>query len=158
MEVEVGQLVARGDVFARVSDPIRLKAALKIPETLVNEVAIGQRAVIDTRNGLISGRVSRFDPAAVEGTVLVDLELLDDLPGGARPDLSVDGTIELERLEGVLHVGRPIHAREGGAIGLSRVDADGTYATRVQVGSVSLSTIEVRAGLGEGDKVILSDT
>ena len=159
MEVEVGQLVAPGDVLAQVSDPTHLKAELKVPETLVNDVAIGQRAEVDTRNGVIPGRVSRIDPAAVEGTVLVDVELLGELPGGARPDLSVDGRIELERLANVLHVGRPIHAREGGAIGLFRIDADETHATRVQVqvGSVSVSAIEVRAGLEEGDEVILSD-
>ena len=159
MEVEVGQLVTPGDILARVSDPTILKAELRIPETLVNDVAIGQRAEIDTRNGIIPGQVSRIDPAAEEGTVLVDVELLGDLPGAARPELSVDGRIELERLENVLHVGRPVHAREGGTVGLFRMDADGTHATRVQVqvGSVSVSTIEVRAGLSEGDEVILSD-
>ena len=111
MEVEVGQLVAPGDVLARVSDPTRLKAELKIPETLASDVAIGQAAEIDTRIGVIPGRVSRIDPAAVEGTVLVEVELLGEVPSGARPDLSVDGTVELERLDDVLHVGRPIHAR-----------------------------------------------
>ena len=159
MEAEVGQLVAPGDVLARVSDPTRLKAELKIPETLVNDVAIGQRAEVDTRNGVIAGQVARIDPAAVEGTVLVDIQLLGTLPRGARPDLSVDGTIELERLEDVLHVGRPIHAREGGAIGLFRLEADAIHAARVQVqvGRTSVNRIEVRAGLAEGDRVILSD-
>ena len=159
MEVEVGQLVAPGDVLARVSDPTRLKAELKIPETLASDVAIGQPAEIDTRIGVIPGRVSRIDPAAVEGTVLVDVELLGEVPSGARPDLSVDGTIELERLDDVLHVGRPIHAREGSLIGLYRMEPDGTHATRVQVavGSVSVSAVEVRSGLNEGDRVILSD-
>ena len=159
MEVEVGQLVAPGDVLARVSDPTRLKAELKIPETLASDVAVGQSAEIDTRMGLIPGRVSRIDPAAVEGTVLVDVELLGEAPSGARPDLSVDGTIELERLDDVLHVGRPIHAREGSLIGLFRMEPDGIHASRVQVevGSVSVSTVEVRSGLSEGDRVILSD-
>ena len=159
MEVEVGQLVAPGDVLARVSDPTRLKAELKIPETLVNDVTIGQRAEVDTRNGVIPGRVSRIDPAAIEGTVLVDIELLGEMPRGARPDLSVDGTIELERLEDVLFVGRPIHARADSVIGLFRMEPDETHASRVQVqvGSVSVSTIEIRAGLHEGDEVILSD-
>ena len=159
MEVEVGQLVAPGDVLARVSDPTRLKAELKIPETLASDVAVGQSAEIDTRMGLIPGRVSRIDPAAVEGTVLVDVELLGEAPSGARPDLSVDGTIELERLDDVLHVGRPIHAREGSLIGLFRMEPDGIHASRVQVevGSVSVSTVEVRSGLSDGDRVILSD-
>ena len=159
MEVEVGQLVAPGDVLARVSDPTRLKAELKIPETLASDVAVGQSAEIDTRMGVIPGRVSRIDPAAVEGTVLVDVELRGEVPSGARPDLSVDGTIELERLDDVLHVGRPIHAREGSLVGLFRMEPDGIHASRVQVevGSVSVSTVEVRSGLSEGDRVILSD-
>ena len=159
MEVEVGQLVAPGDELARVSDPTHLKAELKIPETLVNDVAIGQRAAVDTRNGVIEGEVSRIDPAAIEGTVLVDVELLGEMPRGARPDLSVDGTIELERLENVLHVGRPIHAREESVMGLFMLDRDETHASRVQVqvGKVSVSTIEIRSGLNAGDKVILSD-
>ena len=159
MDVEVGQLVAPGDELARVSDPTRLKAELKVPETLVNDVLVGQRAEIDTRNGLIEGKVSRIDPAAIEGTVLVDIRLLGAVPRGARPDLSVDGTIELERLENVLHVGRPIHAREESLMGLFKLEEDDTHASRVQVqvGKVSVSTIEIRSGLSEGDKVVLSD-
>ena len=159
MDVEVGQLVAPGDELARVSDPTQLKAELKIPETLVNDVSVGQRAEVDTRNGLIEAEVSRIDPAAIEGTVLVDLKLLGAMPRGARPDLSVDGTIELERLVNVLHVGRPIHAREESLISLFKLEEDGTHASRaqVQVGKVSVSTLEVRSGLTEGDKVVLSD-
>ena len=159
MDVEVGQLVSPGDELARVSDPTHLKAELKIPETLVNEVAVRQRAEVDTRNGVIEGEVSRIDPAAVEGTVLVDVRLLGEMPRGARPDLSVDGTIELDRLEDVLHVGRPIHAREDSMMALFRLEEDQTHASRVQVqvGKVSVSTIEVRTGLREGDTVILSD-
>ncbi|MYC66994.1 MAG: HlyD family efflux transporter periplasmic adaptor subunit [Acidobacteriia bacterium] len=159
MDVEVGQLVAPGDELARVSDPTHLKAELKIPETLVNDVAVGQRAEVDTRNGVIEGVVSRIDPAAIEGTVLVDIKLLGEMPRGARPDLSVDGTIELERLENVLHVGRPIHAREESLMGLFKLEEDQTHASRVQVqvGKVSVSTIEVRSGLSEGDNVVLSD-
>ena len=159
MDVEVGQLVAPGDELARVSDPKRLKAELKIPETLVNDVAIGQRAEVDTRNGVIQGEVSRIDPAAIEGTVLVDIRLLGGMHRGARPDLSVDGTIELDRLEDVLHVGRPIHAREDGMMDLFRLEGDRVHASRVQVqvGKVSVSTIEIRAGLSEGDAVVLSD-
>lgn len=159
MDVEVGQLVAPGDELARVSDPTHLKAELKIPETLVNDVSVGQRAEVDTRNGLIEGEVSRIDPAAIEGTVLVDIKLLGAIPRGARPDLSVDGTIELERLEDVLHVGRPIHAREESLMGLFRLEEDGAHASRVQVlvGKVSVSRIEIRSGLSEGDEVVLSD-
>lgn len=159
MEVEVGQLVAAGDELARVSDPTQLKAELKIPETLVNNVAVGQIAEVDTRNGVIEGEVSRIDPAAIEGTVLVDITLLGQMPRGARPDLSVDGTIELERLDDVLHVGRPIHAREQQVMGLFRLEEDGSHASRVQVrvGSVSVSTIEIRSGLMEGDRIVLSD-
>ena len=159
MDVEVGQLVAPGDELARVSDPTHLKAELKIPETLVNDVAVGQRADVDTRNGVIEGVVSRIDPAAVEGTVLVDVRLRGEMPRGARPDLGVDGTIELERLENVLHVGRPIHAREESLMELFRLEGDQTHASRVQVqvGKVSVSTIEIRSGLTDGDKVVLSD-
>ena len=159
MDIEVGQLVAPGDMLARVSDPAHLKAQLKVPETLVNDVVLGQRAEVDTRNGVIEGEVARIDPAAVEGTVLVDIRLSGALPRGARPDLSVDGTIELERLENVLHVGRPIQAREQGSMGLFRLEGDGTHASRVavQVGRASVNTIEIRAGLEAGDQVILSD-
>ena len=159
MGVEVGQQVAPGDELARVSDPTRLKAELKVPETLVNDVSVGQRAEVDTRNGVIPGEVSRIDPAAVEGTVLVDVKLLGELPRGARPDLSVDGTVELERLERVLHVGRPIHAREDSAMGVFKLEPDEAHAVRVRVrvGKVSVSTVEVREGLAEGDKVVLSD-
>ena len=159
MDVEVGQLVAPGDELARVSDPTHLKAELKIPETLVNDVAVGQRADVDTRNGVIEGVVSRIDPAAIEGTVLVEVRLRGELPRGARPDLGVDGTIELERLENVLHVGRPIHAREESLMELFRLEGDQTHASRVQVqvGKVSVSTIEIRSGLSDGDKVVLSD-
>jgi HlyD family secretion protein len=159
MDVEVGQLVSPGDELARVSDPTHLKAELKVPETLVNDVAVGQQAKVDTRNGVIGGEVSRIDPAAIEGTVLVDIRLLGEMPRGARPDLSVDGTIELERLEDVLHVGRPIHAREDSMMGLFKLEGDRTHAAcvQVQVGKVSVSTIEIRAGLSEGDAVVLSD-
>ncbi len=159
MEVEVGQLVAPGDELARVSDPTHLKAEIKVPETLVNDVAAGQRAAVDTRNGVIDGEVSRIDPAAVEGTVLVDVRLLGELPLGARPDLSVDGVIELERLEDALHVGRPIHAREESVVELFRLEGDGVHASRVQVqvGRASVNMVEIRAGLDVGDEVILSD-
>lgn len=159
LQVEVGQLVATGDELARVSDPAQLKAEIKVPETLVNDVSVGQRAEIDTRNGMIEGKVSRIDPAAVEGTVLVEVSLSSALPRGARPDLSVDGIIELERLEDVLYVGRPVVAREDGTIELFRLETDGVHASRVQVGvgRTSVNMIEVRSGLSVGDEVILSD-
>ena len=159
MDVEVGQLVAPGDELARVSDPTHPKAELKTPETLVNDAAVGQRAEVDTRNRVIERVVSRIDPAAIEGTVLVDIRLLGEIPRGARPDLSVEGAIELERLENVLHVGRPIPAREESLLGLFKLEGDQTHASRVQVqvGKASVSTIEIRNGLSEGDKVVLSE-
>jgi len=159
MEVEVGQLVTPGTVLARVSDPASLKAELRIPETQVKDVEIGQPATVDTRNGEIPGRVSRIDPAAIEGTVTVDVELLGELPPGARPDLSVDGRIELNRLQNALNVGRPIYAQPNSAIGLFQLESDGVHARRttVETGLASVNTIEIRAGLEEGARVILSD-
>ena len=159
MQVEAGQLVGPGDELARVSDPRRLKAELRVPETLASDLTVGQPAEVDTRNGLIAGEVSRIDPAASDGAVLVDVRLLGELPRGARPDLSVDGTIQLERLAEVIHVGRPLHARPNSPLGIFRVEPDGVHASRVQieVGSVSVNRIEVRSGLSAGDRVILSD-
>jgi HlyD family secretion protein len=142
-----------------VADPTRLKAELRIAETQARDLMIGQTALVDTRNGVIPGRVSRIDPAAQAGTVTVDIELEGELPRGARPDLSVDGTIELERLDNVLHVGRPAFGQEHSTVGLFRLDPQTGEATRVQVqlGVSSVNTIEVRAGLTEGDRVVLSD-
>lgn len=159
VEVEVGQLVTPGTVLARVSDPKRLKAELRVPETQMKDVLIGQIAEIDTRNGIIPGRVMRIDPAATQGTVTVDVRLEGELPRGARPDLSVDGRIELERLQDVLYVGRPIYAQENSMIGLFKVQPDGIHAlrTQVSVGRTSVNAIEIRGGLEEGDEVILSD-
>lgn len=156
--VEVGQQVAPGQNLARVADPGRLKAALRIPETQARDVEVGQRAQVDTRNGVIAGVVSRKDPAAVNGTVTVDITLTDDLPRGAVPDLSVDGTIELERLDNVLTVGRPAFGQEQSTVSLFRVDAEGN-ARRVQVelGRSSVNTIEIVSGLSAGDQVVLSD-
>jgi len=160
MIVEVGQQVTPGTNLARVSNPNRLKAELRVAETQVRDIQIGQVVSIDTRNGIIPGRVSRIDPAAQNGTVTVDAELLGELPKGARPDLSVDGTIELERLENVLNVGRPVHGQENSMVGLFKLDPDGRSAVRVQVrlGKTSVNTIEIIDGLKEGDQVILSDT
>jgi HlyD family secretion protein len=157
--VDVGQQVAPGANLARVANPTRLKAELRIAETQARDITIGQLAQVDTRNGVIEGRVSRIDPAATNGTVLVDISLLGDLPRGARPDLTVDGTIELERLEDVVHVGRPAFGQENSTVSLFRVDAQSGEAVRVRVslGRSSVNTIEVREGLEPGDQVILSD-
>jgi HlyD family secretion protein len=161
--VQVGQRVASGTNLARVAVPGRLKAELRIPETQAKDIEISQRAVIDTRNGEVEGRVARIDPAAQNGTVLVDVAFTGALPRGARPDLSVDGTVELERLDNVLYVGRPAFGQEQGTISLFKVTA-GTClapeeAQRIQVklGRSSVNTVEILSGLAEGDCVILSD-
>jgi len=158
--VEVGQRVTPGTNLARVAQPDRLKAVVKVPETEARDVQLGLGAVVDTRNGTIQGHVTRIDPAAQNGTVVVDIAFDSPLPKVARPDLTVDGTIELERLDNVLFVGRPVQAASGGQIGLFRLDRDGHTATRVkvQLGRSSANTIEIRAGLAEGDQVIISDT
>jgi HlyD family secretion protein len=159
--VEVGQRVSPGSNLARVAQPEHLKAVVKIPETLARDVQIGQTASVDTRNGIVQGKVSRVDPAVQEGTVTVDISLDGEkLPKGARPDLTVDGTIELERIKDTLHVGRPAMAQPETTVGLFRLEPDGRHARRVQVhlGRASVSTIEVLSGLKEGDQVILSDT
>lgn len=157
--VDVGQRVAPGTNLARVADPARLKAELRIPETQAKDIAIGQRAAVDTRNGIIEGRVTRIDPAATNGTVTVDVGLGGELPRGARPDLSVDGTIELERLDNVLYVGRPAFGQEQSTVGLFRLDPAGGEASRtpVKLGRSSVNTIEIVSGLEVGDQVVLSD-
>ncbi len=157
--VEVGQQVTPGTNLARISQPEKLKAVVRIPETQARDVQIGQPASIDTRNGVATGRVARIDPAVQNGTVTVDISVEGALPRGARPDLTVDGTIELERLANVLYVGRPAQGQPETAIGLFRVSPGTNEAQRVkvQLGRASVSTIEVRSGLAEGDKVILSD-
>jgi HlyD family secretion protein len=157
--VSVGQQVTPGTNLARVADPTRLKAELRIAETQARDLTIGQLAEVDTRNGFIKGKVIRIDPAAVQGTVTVDVALEGELPRGARPDLSVDGTIEIERLDKVLYVGRPAFGQEQSTVGLFKVDAETGEAMRaqVQLGRSSVNTIEVIGGLTEGDQVILSD-
>jgi HlyD family secretion protein len=156
--VEVGQQVQPGTNLVRVADPTRLKAELRIAETQARDLTIGQIAAVDTRQGIIPGRVIRIDPSAQNGTVTVDVGLEGELPRGARPDLSVDGTIELERLENVLFVGRPAFGQEQSTVGLFKLDATGE-ATRaqVQLGRSSVNTIEILSGLQEGDQVVLSD-
>jgi len=157
--VEVGQRVAPGQNLARVADPGHLKAELKIAETQAKDVELGQLAYVDTRNGIITGRVSRKDPAAVNGTVTVDVSLTEALPRGAVPDLGVDGTIELERIASALQVGRTAFGQEQSTVALFKiVDAAGN-ASRVQVrvGRSSVNTLEILSGLNEGDRVVLSD-
>jgi multidrug resistance efflux pump len=159
MPLEVGQWAAPGTTLAKVVEPGRLKAELRIPETQAKDVTVGQRASIDTRNGVVEGHVVRVDPAVQQGTVTVEVRLDGPLPRGARPDLSVDGTIEIERLTDVLFVGRPAYGQGESTVGIFRLAPDGDEASRVQVrlGRSSVNTIEVVGGLDEGDRVILSD-
>jgi HlyD family secretion protein len=160
MDVEVGQQVTPGTNLARVAEPQHLKAELKIAETQTKDIVLGQQASIDTRNGIIPGHVMRIDPAAVQGTVTVDVALDGELPQGARPALSVDGTIELERLTDVVYVGRPAFGQSQSTVGMFKLEPDGKTAVRVQVklGRSSVNTVEVIDGLQPGDQVILSDT
>jgi HlyD family secretion protein len=157
--VEVGQHVTPGTNLARVADPKKLKAEIKIAETQAKDVLPGQKASIDTRNGVVGGHVSRVDPSVVNGTVTVDVTIDDPLPLGARPDLSVDGTVTLENLKDVLYVGRPVHGQADSTIGIFKIVDEGAEAVRVNVklGRSSVNTIEIVDGLKVGDKVILSD-
>ena len=157
--VEVGQHVTPGLNLARVADPKKLKAEIKIVETQAKDVAIGQKTSIDTRNGIVTGFVSRIDPAVQNGTVTVDVAINDALPVGARPDLTGDGTIEIENLKDVLYVGRPVHGQSNSTTGLFKLVDDGSEAVRVNVklGRSSVNTIEILDGLKLRDKVILSD-
>ena len=159
--VEEGQQVTPGTNLARVADPKKLKAEIKIPETQAKDVVIGQKATIDTRNGVVDGHVSRVDPSVQNGTVTVDVAIDKPFPpgSGARADLSVDGTVELENLKDVLYVGRPVNGQSDSTIGLFKLVDDGSEAMRVNVklGRSSVNTIEIRDGLKVGEKVILSD-
>jgi HlyD family secretion protein len=159
LPLQVGQHVLPGAELARIVQPNHLMAELKIPETQARDVQIGEPASVDTHNGVIPGEVSRVDPAVQNGTVTVDVKLTGELPKGARPDLSVDGTIDLERLENVLYVGRPAFGQETSTISMFKVDPDGKGATRLQVktGRASVNLIQIDSGLHEGDTVILSD-
>lgn len=156
---QVGERVTAGTTLAKVVQPDQLKASLKIAETQARDIQIGQPAEVDTHNGVIGGHVTRIDPAVVNGTVTVDVALDGALPAGARPDLSVDGTIDLDRMQDVLYVGRPAFGNENATISLFRVGPDGKTATRVpvKVGRASVNNIQVLAGLQPGDTVILSD-
>jgi HlyD family secretion protein len=160
LSVEVGQQVAAGTILARVAEPEKLKAELKVPETQVKDVMVGQVVAIDTRNGIIDGAVSRIDPAVREGTVTVDVRLEGKLPQSARPDLSVEGTIEIERLSDVIFVGRPAFGQPHSTVGMFRLEKEGKIAVRVPVklGRSSVSTIEIVEGLNPEEQVILSDT
>ena len=159
LPLQVGQHVLPGTMLAKVVQPNHLKAELKVPETQARDIQMGQAGLIDTHNGTISGTVSRIDPAVQNGTVTVDVTLTGELPKGARPELSVDGTIDLEQLNNVLYVGRPAFGQENSTISLFRLDADGKGAVRVpvKVGRASVNSIQILEGLREGDTVILSD-
>jgi len=159
LPVEVGSQIQPGSNLARVADPHRLKAEIRVAETQARDIEIGQPAEVDTRNGIVAGKVGRIDPSVQNGTVTVDVLFTQELPRGARPDLSVDGTIELERLDDIVYVGRPAFGQERSTVGIFKLDADGVYATRTQVklGRSSVNTIEVVEGLQPGDRVILSD-
>lgn len=160
MQVEVGQQVQPGTNLARVVEPQNLKAELRVAETQAKDISLGQQASVDTRNGIIPGHVVRIDPASENSTVKVDIALDAALPQGARPDLSVDGTIELERLDNILYVSRPAFGQAQSTIGMFKLEPGGQFATRAQVklGRSSVNTIEILEGLQEGDQVILSDT
>ncbi|HYC61392.1 MAG TPA: HlyD family efflux transporter periplasmic adaptor subunit [Thermoanaerobaculia bacterium] len=157
--LEVGQRVAAGTNLARVAQPEPLKAELRVAETQARDVAPGQLVEVDTRNGVVRGRVTRVDPAVLNGTIGVDVAFDGPLPKGARPDLTVDGVIEIERLADVLYTGRPVQGSDGATIGLFRVSQSGDEAvqTSVTLGRTSVSSVEIRSGLKEGDRVILSD-
>lgn len=159
LSLRIGEYVTPGTVLAKVVQPQHLKAELKIAETQAKDVQIGQPAAVDTHNGIISGHVTRIDPSVQNGTVTVDVALEGTLPPGARPDLSVDGTIDLEKMEDVLYVGRPAFGQEQSTVGMFRLEPDGVTAVRVQVklGRSSVNTVEILQGLKVGDQVVLSD-
>jgi multidrug efflux pump subunit AcrA (membrane-fusion protein) len=159
VDVQVGQRLPQGTILAKVVQPENLKAELKIPETQAKDIVPDQLAEIDTHNGIVKGKVWRIDPAVLNGTVTVDVKLEGPPPKGSRPDLSVDGTVTLERLDNVLYVGRPAFGQEKSTVQMFKIDVDGKTATRspVELGRGSVNTIEIVRGLKEGDQVILSD-
>jgi HlyD family secretion protein len=159
LDVDVGQQVAQGTALLKVAQPSQLKAALQIAETQAKDVQVGQAASIDTHNGLIQGHVIRIDPAVLNGTRTVDVKLDGALPPGAVPQLSIEGTIEIEHLTDVLYVGRPVHGDAESTVGLFKLVDGGKEAVRVSVmlGRASVNTVEIRKGLEIGDEVILSD-
>jgi HlyD family secretion protein len=159
IQLELGQFVNAGTELARVSQPGKLKAVIRVPETQARDIAVGQKATVDTRNGIVPGRVMRIDPASTQGTVTVEIALEGELPRGARADMSVDGTIELERLANVKYVGRPAFGSAESTVGLFKITADGKEAESVPVklGRTSVNTVEILNGLNVGDSVIISD-
>ncbi len=159
VEVEEGASVTPGMNLARVGNPLQLMAELRIAETQARDIAVGQPASVDTRNGIIPGHVIRIDPGVQQGTVTVDVALDGELPRGARPEMTVDGTIEVERLENVIYVGRPVFGQEHSVVSLFKLEPEGDHAvrTRVTLGRASVNTIEVLEGLQPGDQVVLSD-
>ncbi|HET9450809.1 MAG TPA: HlyD family efflux transporter periplasmic adaptor subunit, partial [Aggregicoccus sp.] len=159
LPLQLGQWVTPGLLLAKVVKPEKLKAELRIAETQARDVSVGQKVAVDTRNGIAEGTVARVAPSASQGTVLVEVSLDGELPRGARPDLTVEGTVELERLDDVLFVGRPAGAQSGATVSLFRMQNGSDEAERVQVrlGRSSVNTIEVLGGLNEGDQVVLSD-
>jgi multidrug efflux pump subunit AcrA (membrane-fusion protein) len=159
LTLQLGQWVPEGTTLAKVVQPGRLKAVLRIPESQAKDVAIGQRATVDTRNGIVEGVVARKDPSALGGTVTIDVMLEGPLPPGAVPDLSVDGTIEIQKMTNILYTGRPAFGPGSGTVGLFKLEPNGTHAVRVPVelGRSSVNTIEIIRGLEVGDKVVLSD-
>jgi hypothetical protein len=159
LPLQVGQWANSGIELAKVVQPGRLKAVLRIPETEARDLSLGQSAIIDTRNGLVNGKVARMDPSSTNGTVTIDVALPDNLPKGARPDLSVDGTIEVERLGEVVHVGRPAFGQANSSVSLFKLVEGGSAAVRVKVdlGRISVNAVEILRGLTPGDVVILSD-
>jgi multidrug efflux pump subunit AcrA (membrane-fusion protein) len=159
LNLQLGQWVPEGTMLAKVVQPGRLKAVLRIPESQAKDVSIGQSATVDTRNGIVRGRVIRKDPSAIQGSVTVDIALEGPLPSGAVPDLSVDGTIQIERLNNILYTGRPAFGTGTGQVGLFKLVDGGTTAIRVPVtlGRTSVNTVEILSGLAIGDQVILSD-
>jgi multidrug resistance efflux pump len=159
LPLQPGQWVVPGTILAKVVEPTRLKAVIRIPETQAVGLTIGQKATVDTRTGLVAGHVMRIDPAAQEGSVTVDVALDEKLPDGARPDMSVDATITIERLTDVLHTGRPALGQPNQSFGMFKLVDGGRYAERVQVmlGRTSVNAVEIKTGLVEGDSVVLSD-
>jgi HlyD family secretion protein len=159
LTLQLGQWVPEGTTLAKVVQPGKLKAVLRIPESQAKDVVLGQSATVDTRNGIVKGRVIRKDPSAIQGTVTIDVSLDGPLPAGAVPDLSVDGTIQIERLDNVLHTGRPAFGAASGRVGLFKLVDGGSAAIRVPVelGRTSVNTVEILSGLAVGDQVILSD-
>src|SRR5690606_6409381 len=160
VQVEEGQRIALGTNIARVARPDDLQAELQVPETQARDVQMGQLVHVDTRNGVVDGRVIRIDPTVRNGTVQVDVELIGKVPRGARPDLSVDGTIEIERLADVVHTGRPVYGQANSTISLFKLVEGGRYAVRVpvEIGRTSVNKVEIVQGLVPGDRVVLSDT